>query len=63
MKEIPLSSLTYFALCELSDASDNLQSLLSRLDSDSAKSLISDISSDVDNAINKLRKFLFNYDK
>lgn len=55
MKDISLSSYVYFVLCELSVASDNLDSLSSRLDDDSVKHLIDDISSDIENAINKLQ--------
>ena len=56
MKDIPLRSYVYFALCELCDAYDNLDCLSSRLEDDSVKSLIDNISNDVDNVISKLQK-------
>lgn len=54
MKDLPVRSYVYYALCELSDAWDNLDEVFSRIDDDSVKSLISDIINDVDSAINKL---------
>ena len=55
MNDLPLRSYVYYALCELCDASDNLDSILSRLDDECAKTLVSDIYKDVENAINKLQ--------
>lgn len=54
MKDLPISSYVYYALCELSDASDNLDSIISHLDDESAKVLFADISKDIYRAISKL---------
>lgn len=57
MANIPLRSYVYYALCELSDASDNLADLRSCFDDEHFQSLISDIIKDVQSAIVKLHNF------
>lgn len=55
MKDLPVRSFVYYALCELDDALSNLDEISSRLDHDPAKVLVDDIRKDVDIAYSKLK--------
>lgn len=54
LSNIPLSSYQYYATCELTDAIDNLETITSRLEDDSARVLFLDIVSDIYSALDKL---------
>lgn len=55
MNDVPLRSYVYYALCELCDAYDNLSTISSRLEDESVKALVDDISNDLDGIIDKVR--------